>query len=50
LYTLYLRHGGLGFYQLDLAPVYAATREFYEKRNTHSPAERKNRKESSPLT
>jgi hypothetical protein len=47
-HTLYLRHGGLGFYQIDLAPVYAETREFYEKRNTHSPAERKNRKESSP--
>jgi hypothetical protein len=47
-HTLYLRHGGLGFYQIDLAPVYAETREFYEKRNTHSPAERKNSKESSP--
>ena len=48
LYTLYLRRGGLGLYQLDLAPVYAATREFYEKRNTHSPTDRKNRKESPP--
>lgn len=35
-YTLYLRRGGLGFYQLDLAPVYAATRAFYEKCNTCS--------------
>lgn len=47
-YTLYLRRGGLGFYQLDLAPVYAETRAFYERRNTHSPAEGKNRKESLP--
>lgn len=46
--TLYLRRGGLDFYQLDLAPVYAETRAFYERRNTHSPAERKNRKESLP--
>jgi len=35
-YTLYLRRGGLGFYQLDLAPVYAATRAFYENCNTCS--------------
>lgn len=32
-YTFYLRHGGLGFYQLDRAPIYAETREFYEKRD-----------------
>ncbi len=47
-YTLYLRRGGLDFYQLDLAPVYAETHAFYERRNTHYPAERKNRKESPP--
>lgn len=50
-YTLYLRRGGLGFYQLDLAPVYAATRAFYEKCNTcSSPRGEGGKQPSSPLT
>jgi hypothetical protein len=50
-YTLYLRHGGLGFYQLDIASVYAETRAFYEKRNIHSPTRGKGKKEPlSPST
>jgi hypothetical protein len=49
-YTLYLRHGGLGFYQLDLAPVYADTRAFYEKRNDRLPPRRKAKEEPSPST
>lgn len=50
-YTLYLRHGGLGFYQLDLASVYAATRTFYEKRNIRSPPRGKGKQEPlSPST
>ena len=50
-YTLYLRHGGLGFYQLDLASVYAATRTFYEKRDIRSPPRGKGKKEPlSPST
>lgn len=42
-YTLHLRRGGLGFYQLDLAPVYADTRAFYEKRNQGLPVSKKDR-------
>lgn len=50
-YTLYLRHGGLGFYQLDIASVYAETRAFYEKRNIHSPIRGKGKREPlSPST
>ena len=50
-YTLYLRHGGLGFYQLDIASVYAETRAFYEKRNIHSPTRGKGKREPlSPST
>jgi hypothetical protein len=49
-YTLHLRHGGLGFYQLDLAPVYAATRAFYEKRNDRLPPRRKDKEKPSPST
>ena len=50
-YTLYLRRGGLGFYQLDIASVYAETRAFYEKRNIHSPTRGKGKKEPpSPST
>lgn len=46
-YTLHLRRGGLGFYQLDLAPVYAATRAFYENCNTCSPPRREDEKKPS---
>ncbi len=49
-YTLHLRHGGLGFYQIDLAPVYAETRAFYEKRNDRLPPRRKDKEEPSPST
>ncbi|MBI3777404.1 MAG: hypothetical protein HY274_00550 [Gammaproteobacteria bacterium] len=50
-YTLYLRRGGLGFYQIDLAPVYAETRAFYGKRSIHSaPGGRDKQEPSSPPT
>jgi hypothetical protein len=50
-YTFYLRHGGLGFYQLDIASVYAETRAFYEKRDIHSPTRGQGKRESlSPST
>jgi len=35
-HRLYLRHGGLGFYQLDEAPLLEAARAYYEKQNAET--------------
>ncbi|GAB4187294.1 MAG: hypothetical protein Tsb002_12490 [Wenzhouxiangellaceae bacterium] len=32
-YPVELRHGGLGFYQVNMAPIIAAAREFYRRRH-----------------
>lgn len=37
-HRLYLRRGGLGFYQLDQAPLVDAMRSYYEKQRTEKPA------------
>ena len=37
-HRLYLRRGGLGFYQLDQAPLADAMRSYYEKQGTAKPA------------
>lgn len=33
---IYLRHGGLGFYQLDETPLHDAIRAYYEKKNAET--------------
>jgi hypothetical protein len=30
LHAFLLRQGGLGFYQVEMAPIYAKTRKFYD--------------------
>ena len=47
-YTFYLRHGGLGFYQLDLAPVHSEMRAYYQQRDSQSPSRGNARKNSPP--
>jgi hypothetical protein len=36
IYRFELRRGGLGFYQLNMAPVYAAMKEFYQERQANT--------------